>query len=482
MSTRRPIGKRLRRLLEREADGTQEAPASPPERPGKDDRQRRLGELRAEIERISALKGRRGSGVEPVEPEDWARGDEPWSEPPASLPGELVRTEHGEAWIRDKHYESGMIHGTALISNGLALTAGSASLLALDDSMSSFEMSGATFLDIETTGLSMGTGTVAFLVGLGWYEGNDFHVRQLFVDRLENEPAVLHALLECVRERPHLVTFNGKTFDVPVLRARLALNRLSARLERAGHLDLLHVARRLYKKRIGDCSLDSCERSVLGFNREGDIPGEMIPEIFVEYLRTGRPGQMHDVFHHNLLDVVSMAALAGRMADLLERREPHEDLDDLVSLARVRLRHGDDEDAEQIFTQASSSTSSEHRIESGLELAIMARRRGEHEVQRRLLETILEDDPDHAGAHLMLAKLYEHGLRLLDKALEHAHLAEEEEGYEASTHRIERLERRIEKRNALGIVQGPPPGDDPGREVRTRTAGRPPPGRRPRRG
>jgi len=446
MSTRRPIGKRLRRLLDREAERTPEATASPDGSPG-DGRQERIEQLRAEIERISAHRRRRGTGVAPVEAEDWARGDEPWSEPPVPLPGAPIRTEHGEAWIRDKHYDSGSIHGTALVSGGLALTAGSASLLSLDDTMGRFDMAGATFLDIETTGLSMGTGTVAFLVGLGWYEDNDFHVRQLFVDRLENEPAVLHALLECVGRRPHLVTFNGKTFDVPVLRARLALNRMSTALERAGHLDLLHVARRLYKRRIGDCSLDSCERSVLGFHREGDIPGELIPEIFVEYLRTGRPGRMHDVFHHNLLDVVSMAALAGRMADLIERRESHEDMDDLVSLARVRLRHGDDEDAERIFTEASSSTSSEHRIESRLELAIMARRRSEHEIQRRLLEDILGDDPDHPGAHLMLAKLLEHRLGLLDEALEHARLAGEAEGHEASTNRIARLERRIAKRD-----------------------------------
>ena len=446
MSTRRPIGRRLRRLLERDTDETREPPSPREDRPAQDERQRRLGELRAEIERISSIKGRRGSGVAPAEPEDWTPGDQPWREPAEPLPGEPVRTEHGEVWIRDKHYDSGSLHGTALISNGLSLTAGSASLLALDETMSRFEMSGATFLDIETTGLSMGTGTVAFLVGLGWYEGNDFHVRQLFVDRLENEPAVLHALLDAVRERPHLVTFNGKTFDVPVLRARLALNRLSTGLDRAGHLDLLHIARRLYKRRIGDCSLDSCERSVLGFHREGDIPGELIPEIFVEYLRTGRPGRMNDVFHHNLLDVVSMAALAGRMADLLERRT-HEDLDDLVSLARVRLRHGDDDDAERIFTQATASSSSEHRIESRLELAILARRRGEHEVQRTLLESVLEDDPDHAPAHLMLAKLLEHGLDLLDLALEHALQAEEAEGREASVHRIERLRRRIEKRD-----------------------------------
>jgi tetratricopeptide (TPR) repeat protein len=288
----------------------------------------------------------------------------------------------------------------------------------------------------------MGTGTIAFLVGLGWYSEGAFHVRQLFVDRLENEPAVLDSLLEITGRRPFLVTFNGKAFDVPVLRARLGLNRLSTELDGTGHLDLLHAARRLYKRRIGDCSLDSCERAILGFHREGDIPGELIPEIFVHYLQTGRPGRMHDVFHHNLLDVVSMAALLGCMIRLVSGQDDAE-MDDVVSLARVRMRYGDERDAERIFGLATTSGSAEHRIESNMELAIMARRRGEHELQRRLLESILEDDPDHPASHLMLAKLYEHRLRLFDRALAHARQAEEAEGYEASRHRIDRLLRLL---------------------------------------
>jgi uncharacterized protein YprB with RNaseH-like and TPR domain len=440
MDTDRPRRRRLRRLLERDAPAGESAPPDPEQEPA-DDHARRISELRSEIERISS-RSRRRAGVRPSLPE--ARGEEPWTEPPVPLPGKLVRTERGEAWVREKLYEAGSLIGTAPVLKGLDLTAASAALLALDASLSDYDIRSATFLDIETTGLSMGTGTIAFLVGLGWYEEDAFHVRQLFVDRLENEPAVLGCLLETARARPHLVTFNGKTFDVPVLRARLALNRMPPDLDRAGHLDLLHSSRRLYKRRIGDCSLDSCERSILGFHREGDIPSELIPEIFVEYLRTGVPGRMHDVFHHNLLDVVSMAALLGRMIDLVDEERDH-DPDDLVSLARVRLRHGEQEKAERIFSHTSCSGSSEHRIESHLELAVMARRRGDHELAKRLLEHILDDDPDHSLAHLMLAKIEEHRLKDFARALEHARRSEEAEGLEASTHRIERLIRRLEK-------------------------------------
>jgi uncharacterized protein YprB with RNaseH-like and TPR domain len=344
-------------------------------------------------------------------------------------------------WLRERRHVSGTLHGAIEISRGLDLGPAAAALVALDGTLHAFNVRSATFLDIETTGLSLGTGTVAFLIGLGFFDANDFVVRQLFVDRLENEPAVLASLLEVLAERPHLVTFNGKTFDVPVLKARLGLARMPPGIDAACHLDLLHSARRLYKRRIGDCSLDSCERSVLLYHREGDVPSELIPEIYVEYLRTGRPGRLTDVFHHNLIDVVSMAALAGHMASLVEAGD--HDLDDLVSLARVQRRFGEEDEAAALWGRTSSSPSSEHRIESRLELALMARRRSDHALERELLEKLLEDDPDHALAHLMLAKLHEHRLKDPAQALRHARLAEEAEGFEASARRIARLERKL---------------------------------------
>jgi len=430
--------RRLRRILERDPEPAAPEPAGRPG-DGPDLLHDRIRSLRAEIERVASRTrdrpGRREDALRMLGP-----GEE--AGPAVPIPGEMVRGPLGDLWMRERRYEPGALHGTAEIMAGLGLAGEEAALIALDEGLRSFDMRRSTFLDVETTGLSLGTGTIAFLVGLGWFADGGFCVRQLFVDRIENEPAVLGAMIEALGPRPMLVTFNGKSFDVPVLRSRLTLCRMDADLGGAGHLDLLHASRRLWKRRIGDCSLDSCERAVLGLEREGDVPGELIPEIFLEYLQTGSPGRIPDVFHHNLLDVVSMAALAGRMSELVQSRSCG-DMDDVVSLAHVRLRHGEREGAEKDFACAAGSTSSDHRIESNLALAILARRRGEHALAASLLVRVLEDDPDHAAAHLMLAKIHEHNLKDIPRALEHARLAEEAEGVEASTRRIARLNRRL---------------------------------------
>jgi hypothetical protein len=414
------------------------------------ERKARIEALRSEIMRITGRRVSRNAptsgGVRIVDADDPCAPDS-FDGPPIVLPGKKVTGPFGELWLREKRYEPDDVQGTAPISAALKLIGQTAALLALDDSIASFDVRRAVFLDIETTGLSMGTGTIAFLVGLGWFEESSFVVHQLFVNRLENEPAVLATLLERLGKAPMVVTYNGKSFDVPVLRTRLALSRMGVDLDSGGHLDLLHAARRLYKRRIGDCSLDSVERSILGFHREGDIPGELIPEIFVEFLRTGRADHMHDVFHHNLLDVVSMASILGRMVELASShpdRVPRGDMDDLVSLARVRLRHGDQDHATHILEHASCSGCADHRIESRFELAMMARKRGEHELQRKLLEQLVDDDADHPHAHLMLAKLFEHKLHMLPEALAHAQLTEEAEGFESSAHRVARIQKKID--------------------------------------
>ncbi len=299
---------------------------------------------------------------------------DPFTVPWPELPGRRLAGKHGEYWAAERTFGRGAVQGRVPLEAALALTGRAASLLGLDESLLGFDVRRATFLDIETTGLSMGTGTIAFLVGLGWFEGEDFVVEQIFVDRLENEPAALSAMLDRLAERPLLVTFNGKTFDVPVLRTRLVLGRLPSAMGGGGRLDLLHASRGLYRRRVGDCSLGSLERSVLGFEREGDIPGEVIPEIFVQYLRTGRTDRMHDVFHHNLLDVASMASLLGALAELETgtHGEAAAHADDLVSLARVRLRHGDEDGAAAILGRTAGGDCPDHRMESRLALAVMA--------------------------------------------------------------------------------------------------------------
>jgi uncharacterized protein YprB with RNaseH-like and TPR domain len=173
------------------------------------------------------------------------------------------------------------------------------------------------FLDTETTGLAGGTGTCAFLIGLGTVEGTGFAVRQFFLRDYVEEKAALEALAAALAGCEGLVTFNGKAFDVPLLETRYTLSRLPSPFSRLLHLDMLHPARKLWKLRLESCKLTHLERHVLGIEREGDVPGSDIPGIYFDYLRTGDARGLQPVFYHNALDIITLAALAVEMADFI---------------------------------------------------------------------------------------------------------------------------------------------------------------------
>src|SRR5438034_1333048 len=191
------------------------------------------------------------------------------------------------------------------------------------------------YLDTETTGLAGGTGTYAFLVGVGFFDGDEFEVQQYFMRDLDDEPALLAALEPLLREVDGLVTYNGAGFDLPLLETRFVL----ARRRWPGtipHLDLLPAARRLWSARLSDCRLVTVELHALGFERAGDLPGALIPSVYFEYLRRKAPGELPRVFEHNRHDVLSLAALTGWVADALDRA-PVAELgpDELSGLGRL---------------------------------------------------------------------------------------------------------------------------------------------------
>jgi uncharacterized protein YprB with RNaseH-like and TPR domain len=212
------------------------------------------------------------------------------------------------------------------------------------------------YLDTETTGLAGGTGTCAFLIGLGLIEGSDFVVRQFFLRDYPEEKAILAALTEVLSGYKGLVTFNGKTFDVPLLETRYTLARQRSPFGRLIHLDLLHPARRLWKLRLEHCHLIHLEKEVLGISRKGDVPGSEIPGIYFDYLRTGDARGLQPVFFHNSLDIVTLAALTSEMARVVRIEAalaggeaidalPSTDTPslDLFSLSRIFERAGDSE-------------------------------------------------------------------------------------------------------------------------------------------
>jgi uncharacterized protein YprB with RNaseH-like and TPR domain len=193
------------------------------------------------------------------------------------------------------------------------------------------------FLDTETTGLAGGTGTCAFLVGLGAIEGVQFVIRQFFIRDYSEEKAMLRALSEALEPCEGLVTFNGKTFDAPLLETRYTLARLRSPLCRLSHFDALHPARRLWKLRLENCKLTDLESAVLGISREGDVAGSEIPGIYFDYLRTGDARGLQPIFYHNALDVLSLAALTVALARAVADAgaETLESALDLFSLSRI---------------------------------------------------------------------------------------------------------------------------------------------------
>ncbi len=170
------------------------------------------------------------------------------------------------------------------------------------------------FLDTETTGLAGGAGTFAFLIGLGFVTAEGFLVRQYFLREPAEEHSVLARLAEDLSQFKTLITFNGRTFDGPLLETRYRLARVAVPLEGMPHLDLLHACRRLWKLRFDSCKLTHLETQILGHERVGDVPGFLIPALYTNYLRTREAGSLVPVFSHNALDILSLACLAHVVA------------------------------------------------------------------------------------------------------------------------------------------------------------------------
>jgi uncharacterized protein len=250
-------------------------------------------------------------------------------------------------------------------------------VLAGDDSFAGFDLSRAAFLDTETTGLSGGTGTAAFLIGVGWLQGDGFRVRQYFMRDYNEEPALLESLSRDLQRFDLLVTFNGRQFDVPLLETRYRLDRGRFPLAGAPHLDLLHPARRLWKLRLDSCRLQALEAALLGVRRVGDVPGEEIPDIYFRYIRGRDAGSLARVLEHNFIDVVSLAALTARAVRWIADGEPG-DPRDAFSLGRILERARLHERAEHEYRRTLAMDAGELRVPALLSLGRSVKRNRRH--------------------------------------------------------------------------------------------------------
>lgn len=263
----------------------------------REDLRRRLRELGV-VQGVRELRGQEATS--PVAIEDL-------------VPGQFHTTSRGQCFVVEETYPLDHRHGDLPLSTFLQLSPEAVARVE-QGGFASVDLRRVCFLDTETTGLSGGTGTMAFIVGLGFFADEGFRMRQYFLRDPGDEPAMVEALKDCLPTFEALVSFNGRAFDVPIIENRFILARAVPPTRDMPHFDLLHPARRLWRYALSSCALTSLEREVLGVRREqADVPSGVIPFLYRDYLRTGDARDMERVLYHNKIDILSMVTLAARL-------------------------------------------------------------------------------------------------------------------------------------------------------------------------
>lgn len=325
--------------------------------------------------------------------------------------GTFISTPRGDAFITEQVFDENYLHGNISPYSDFPLSL--ISQWANDIRIGEMPIHKFAFLDTETSGISGGTGTYAFLVGVARFVDGKLVLRQFFLRDPSEEPAMLEALINFLAPCEGLVTFNGKSFDAPLLVTRYSLHRIPVPFKGYAHLDLLPLARRLWRDRLPSRALKYLEEHVLGFTRASDeVPGYEIPWLYFDYLRTGDARPLGGVFYHNAMDVVAMAALLGHVSELLA--DPYngrvEHGLDFIALGKLFEDLGHWDESARLF---------ERGLELGLEeadfgvavkrLSILQKKRGDLSQALRLWEEAAAKG--HIYAHIELAKHYEHKMR-----------------------------------------------------------------------
>jgi len=357
------------------------------------------------------------------------------------LTGEQVETAFGRHFETERIYERHRRHGSADI--------GALADLPID-LFEPLEIPRASpaewaFLDTETTGLAGGTGTCAFLIGVGRITPEGFKVRQFFMRDHAEEPSVLDALTRHLQPFRVLVTYNGRAFDQPLLETRYRLNRARPPFARLDHLDLLFSARRLWKLRFESCRLVDLENQVLGVERDGDIPGALIPYIYFEYLRTRQAARLLPVFHHNQTDILTLACLAGIVPQAFRGGAALTNGAEMAGIARWLREAGELAPALDLFRRAvDAGLSDELLFRTRWDIAALERKLGGSGVEI-WSDLASARNPFRLRALEELAKHYEHREKDYARALEFTQSALALEDSDELRRREQRLSRRLAK-------------------------------------
>ena len=371
------------------------------------------------------------------------------------VPGDYRQTHYGETFVYEQRYPLNHLHGDIPLLPTTPLP-DLLSAWAKDERISRLPIEKFVFFDTETSGLAGGTGTYAFMVGAGRFEGDEFILAQFFLRDPSEEPAMLEALADFIAPCEILVSYNGKSFDAPLLQTRYRLHEMPIPFESYAHLDLLHLARRLWRDRLTSRTLQSVEEHILSVGRTSEeVPGYEIPYLYFDYLRDKNAEPIKGVFYHNEIDILSLAALLNHAGTILADPfgESVNHSLDVIAIAKLfEDLHQWDEAAHLYEHGLEGKLPQEDFMRTVKRLSILQRRRGDIEEAVKWWGRAAEDG--YIYAHVELAKHYEHRTKDFVVAKEYVLTAlemvktedfpfhEREHWLGELNHRLERLKRK----------------------------------------
>ena len=325
------------------------------------------------------------------------------------LAGDFWHTSSGDIFVVETNYKADFLWGSINLKPPSSLDIIAA--YACAPQIADLNIEQFAFVDTETTGLGLGTGIYTFMVGIGRFEGEHFRLAQFFLREPGEETAQLAAIEEYLAPCEAWVSFNGKAFDIPLLNNRYIINRWPVPLKDAPHIDLLHLARRLWKARLPSRSLGDLEAEILGTSRsQQDVPGWMVADLYFDYLHTRDARPLLGVFYHNEMDVVSLAALLAHIADLLANPldGAFQHALDLIAIGKLYADLGYPDTATQIYQRSlqHDDLQKEAYWQALKELSFLHKKQADVEAACQLWELAAQNGQIYANVEL--AKVYEH--------------------------------------------------------------------------
>jgi uncharacterized protein YprB with RNaseH-like and TPR domain len=343
--------------------------------------------------------------------------------------GEVISTPDGESFQVKEYFPSHFRYGEMALAEVLDIPTYPAHLISKDERLKELDLRKALFLDTETTGLAGGTGTFAFMIGLGFFEGDGFLVHQFFMRDYSEERASLSLLKGLLESFQFLITFNGRVYDIPLLETRFILSRLPSKIKEMPNFDLLYPSRRIWKGAYDNCRLITLESQLLGMERGDDVPSEWIPYLYFNYLQTGDASKIHQVFYHNQMDILSMVALAGRIHLTYhdpQAAQPRKGIEHFA-LGRLFWEHRYPEKAISCFEIALKRCDENLSWEVMRWLSMALKKTGQGEKARSLWEEMVTwPYQKDTFPYIELAKYHEHRLKDFDRAVAYVEKALEQ--------------------------------------------------------